>query len=104
MLVIFIIVFAVLLMLLAVTIYCLYLNLKKHDAKRQEAKKGDDRKDENKKTRKESVAEKKEREVKRKYSAVVVEDDLTGIIPSALEDDNSGDIISIAEGILNTTD
>ena len=80
--------------------------MKKHDAKRQEAKKDDDRKDENKKTRKESVAEKKERDVKRKYSAVAMEDYLSamGTMPSALEDDHCGDMVSIAEGILTTTD
>ena len=87
-----------LLMLLAVTIYCLYLNIKKHDAKKQGAKKDDDMTDENMKTRKESVAEKKER-------AVAVEDDLPakGISSSDLEDDESTDMSSIADGILTTT-
>ena len=80
--------------------------MKKHDAKRQETKKDEDIKDENKKTRKESVAEKKERAVKRKYSAVTVEDDLAamGLTSSALGDDDSADMISIADGVLTTTD
>ena len=96
-LVILVIVFVVLLILLAFTIYCLYLNMKKHDVK-----KDGDIKDENKKTRKESVAEKKERAVKRKYSAVTMEDDLAAITSGALEDDDSADMISIADGVLAT--
>ena len=96
-LVILVIVFVVLLILLAFTIYCLYLNMKKHDVK-----KDGDIQDENKKTRKESVAEKKERAVKRKYSAVTMGDDLAAITSGALEDDDSADMISIADGVLAT--